>query len=115
MSVNYIVKSLNLSDNQKKKIAQAVKNKTSTTIRLSTHNYNGYDKISLTKQQLNKINNAKGKAVGTDLKLSKTQLQKQGGLVLPTKKKVQIKRAKGLVLPGTRVPPPFYGQWPSNH
>ena len=117
MSVNYTVKSLNLSDNQKRKIAQAVKNKASTTIRLSTGNYDGNDKIRLTKQQLNKINKAKGKTVGTDLKLSKTQLQKQGGLVLPTTTKTQVKRAKGLVLPGTtpRIPPPYYGQWPSNH
>lgn len=49
------------------------------TIRLSVNDYIGNDKLRLTKQQLNKKGSLNQKATGVDIKLSKTQLSKQGG------------------------------------
>ena len=81
MTTKYIETSLNLSPIQKQKIASAVRQKKGITIRLSASDYTGNDKIRLTQQQIKKLRKAKNKNVGVDIKLSKTQLSKQGGFL----------------------------------
>lgn len=114
MATKYIETSLNLSPIQKSKIASAVRQKKGTTIRLSASDFTGNDKIRLTKQQINKIRKAKSKGIGADLKLSKTQLSKQGGFLgalvggLAASLIPQLLGGifgKGIVLPGSRPPP----------
>ena len=121
MTTKYIETSLKLSPIQKQKIASAVKQKKGATIRLSASDFTGSDKIRLTRQQINKIRNAKSKGAGVDLKLSKTQLSKQGGFLgallggLAASVLPQLLGGifgKGVVLPGSR-PPRTQSQKPS--
>lgn len=74
---------LNLTENQKKKILQAYKNKTDARIRISYSNLQttGKDTVRLTQQQINRINKAKAAGNGLEIKFSKTQLQRQGGFL----------------------------------
>ena len=65
-----------LSDNQKKKLGQSIKNKTDLTLRLASNNLVGDIPILLTKTQKNKVLKSLNLQHGVDLKLSKFQLQK---------------------------------------
>ena len=69
---------LMLSDNQKQKLQSA---KEGVTLRLSKDQLSGSDKLLLTKSQINKIQKAQRAGNGMDLKLSATQMKKQGGFV----------------------------------
>ena len=74
---------LNLTENQKKKIVSAYKNKIGVNIRISNKDLHSKGNVNLllTSQQINKINKAKASGNGIELKFSKTQLQKQGGFL----------------------------------
>ena len=72
--------SLNLTQNQKKKIANAYKNKTSVSVRLTNASLQltikGNVSLQLTSRQINRINKAKASGHGIQINFSKTQLQK---------------------------------------
>ena len=74
---------LNSTENQKKKIVSAYKNKIGVNIRISNKDLHSKGNVNLllTSQQINKINKAKASGNGIELKFSKTQLQKQGGFL----------------------------------
>lgn len=94
---------LMLSDNQKVKLRNA---KSAVTLRLTTEQLSGNDRLLLTQTQINKIQRSQRKGVGMDLKLSATQISKQGGLLgllaglaAPL---VMSVLGKGVQLPGTK-------------
>ena len=103
---------LMLTDSQKKRLQTA---KDGITLRLTNDQLSGDDRLLLTKSQINKIEKHRQKGVGMDLKLSATQVRKQGGflgalaagLAAPLIGKVlgfgAEKKARGLRLPGTRT------------
>ena len=73
--VEYNKVNVKLSDTQLKKIKNAVKNKTGTTLRISLKMFNGNNlphELLLTTRQKTKVRNT----MSTDLKLSKTQISK---------------------------------------
>ena len=77
--VEYSKVNVKLSDTQLKKLKNAVKNKTGTTLRISLKMFNGNDlphELLLTTRQKTKLRNAFNNNVSTDLKLSKTQIFK---------------------------------------
>ena len=67
---------VNLSEGQMKKLSTAHNNKSGITIRLSKSDLTGNDSLMLTKRQINKSNKAKKSGVGSDLKISQTQIRK---------------------------------------
>ena len=75
--------SLNLTQNQKKKIANAYKSKTSVSVRLTNARLQtkGNVSLQLTSRQIYRINKAKAFGHGIQINFSKTQLQKQGGFL----------------------------------
>ena len=72
----YIAYGVKLSDNQRKKLAKAFKEKSPITLRLSHNELTGSDEMMLTRTQIKKIQKAKGSGKGVDLKISKTQIAK---------------------------------------
>ena len=76
--VEYTEVNVKLSDSQIKKLKDAVKDNTGTTLRIDLKMFNGNDlphKLLLTTRQKTKIN-AFNNNVSTDLKLSKAQINK---------------------------------------
>ena len=74
--VEYNKVNVKLSDNQLKKLKNAVKNKTGTTLRISLKMFNGNNlphELLLTTRQKTKLRNAFNDNMSTDLKLSKAQ------------------------------------------
>lgn len=69
---------LMLTDGQQQKLKVA---KNGITLRLKKEQLSGEDRLLLTKTQINKIQKSQRNGVGMDLKLSATQLQKQGGFL----------------------------------
>lgn len=67
---------LSLTESQKNRLGKA---RDGITLRLSKDQLSGNDALLLTSTQVAKIERSKRKGVGLDLKLSKTQLSKQGG------------------------------------
>ena len=68
-----------LTDTQLKKLKNAVKNKTGTTLRMSLKMFDGNDlphELLLTTRQKTKLRNAFNNNMSTDLKLSKAQISK---------------------------------------
>jgi hypothetical protein len=76
MSDKYIEHKVNLTENQKKNLGSALRNKKPLSIRLNKNNLNGDIPLLLTQTQLNNINKAIKNKTGLDLKLSNCQLQK---------------------------------------
>ena len=74
---------VNLSEGQRKKLLTAQKIKSEITIRLSKSDITGNDSLMLTKRQINKLNKAKKSGVGSDLKISQTQIRKVIGRGAP--------------------------------
>ena len=72
----YIAYGVKLSDNQRKKLAKAFKEKSPITLRLSHNELTGSDEMMLTKTQIKKIQKARSTGKGVDLKISKTQIAK---------------------------------------
>ena len=74
-----IIVNVKLSDIQLKKLKNAVKNKTGTTLRISLKMFNGNNlphELLLTTKQKTKVRNAFNNNMSTDLKLSKAQISK---------------------------------------
>ena len=74
--VEYNKVNVKLSDTQLKKLKNAVKNKTGTTLRISLKMFNGNDmphKLWLATTQKTKLRHAFNKNMSADLKLSKAQ------------------------------------------
>ena len=77
--VEYTKVNVKLSDSEIKKLKDAVKNNTGTTLRISLKMFNGNDlqhKLLLTTKQKTKIRNAFNNNMSADLKLSKPQINK---------------------------------------
>ena len=79
---NYIEYGVTLSDGQKSKLLSAIKNKSPLTLRLKHNQLQGADELMLTKRQINKKKKSLKNGVGSDIKISKTQITrsvKRGG------------------------------------
>ena len=77
--VEYTKVNVKLSDIQIKKLKDAVKDNTGTTLRINLKMFNGNNlphELLLTKRQKTKIRNAFNNNVSTDLKLSKAKVNK---------------------------------------
>ena len=77
--VEYTKVNVKLSNTQIKKLKDAVKNNTGTTLTISLKMFNGYNlrhELLLTTRQKTKIRNAFNNNTSTDLKLSKAQINK---------------------------------------
>ena len=77
--IEYSKVNVKLSDRQLKKLRNAVKNKTGTTLRLSLKILDGNDlphELLLTTRQKTKLRNAFNNNMSTDIKLSKAQISK---------------------------------------
>ena len=79
--VEYNKVNVKLSDTQLKKLKNAVKNKTGTTLRINLKMFNGNNlphELLLTTRQKTKLRNAFNNNMSTDLKLSKAQIIQSG-------------------------------------
>ena len=77
--VEYTKVNVKLSDSQIKKLKDAVKDNTGTTLRISLKMFNGNNlphELLLTTRQKTKVRNAFNNNMSTDLKLSKAQINK---------------------------------------
>ena len=77
--VEYSKVNVKLSDTQLKKLKNAVKNKTGTTLRINLKMFNGNNlphELLLTTKQKTKLRNAFNNSISTDLKLSGPQIFK---------------------------------------
>ena len=77
--VEYNKVNVKLSDTQFKKLKNAVKNKTGTTLRISLKMFNGNNlphELLLTTRQKTKLRNVFNNNMSTDLKVSKAQISK---------------------------------------
>ena len=110
--VEYSKVNVKLSDTQLKKLKNAVKNKTGTTLRISLKMLNGNDlphELLLTTRQKTKLRNAFNNNMSTDLKLSKAQISKiilSGGFLgsllsklIGQLMKVAVPLAKSILVP----------------
>ena len=72
-----------LTNNQKSKLASAIRNNSPLTLRLKHSHLRGSDELMLTKRKIGEIKKkAISNGTGTDIKISKTQVKKsvkQGG------------------------------------
>ena len=86
MSTIYHPYRVNLTAGQAESVAKAMKHKTPITLRLSYNNLlSGDETVNLTQSQINKLEKAKNKGVGADIKISKAQLKKfatSGGSIM---------------------------------
>ena len=72
----YFEYGVNLTDNQKKKLAGSINNKCPLTLRLKHLDLAGNDELMLTKSQISKIRKSLKDGTGVDIKISKTQIRK---------------------------------------
>ena len=86
MSTIYHPYRVNLTAGQAESVAKAMKHKTPITLRLSYNNLlRGDETVNLTQSQIIKLEKAKNKGVGADIKISKAQLRKfatSGGSIM---------------------------------
>ena len=86
MSTIYHPYRVNLTAGQAESVAKAIKHKTPITHRLSYNNLmRGDETVNLTQSQINKLEKAKNKGIGADIKISKAQLKKfatSGGSIM---------------------------------
>ena len=78
----YIEYGVKLSDGQKSKLFNAIKNKSPLTLRLKHSHLQGSDELMLTQRQIEKIKKSLANGTGSDIKISKTQITrsvKHGG------------------------------------
>ena len=73
--MTYVKYGVKLSANQKQKLAKALSNKSSITLRLGKSDLTGNDMLMLTATQLKRIKKAMTNKTGVDLKISKTQIR----------------------------------------
>ena len=79
--MSYIQYGFTLTDGQKESLARAYKNGEGYTLRLNLPQLSGTDVLGITKTQYNKIMKAKSGGNNIELKLSATQLSKNGGAI----------------------------------
>ena len=72
----YLEYGVNLTDNQKSKLASAINTKSPLTLRLKHSNLQRSDELMFTKSQITKIQKSIANGTGTDIKISKTQITK---------------------------------------
>ena len=65
-----------MTDNQKSKLASAIRNKSPLTLWLKHSHLRGSEELMLTKRQIAKIQKSISNWTGTDIKISKTQTGK---------------------------------------
>ena len=86
MSTIYHPYRVNLTAGQAESVAKAMKHKMPITLRLTYNNLRrGDETVNLTQSQINKLEKAKNKGVGADIKISKAQLRKfatSGGSIM---------------------------------
>ena len=86
MSTIYHPYRVNLTAGKAESVAKAMKHKTPITLRLTYNNLmRGDETVNLTQSQINKLEKAKNKGVGADIKISKAQLRKfatSGGSIM---------------------------------
>ena len=86
MSTIYHTYRVNLTAGQAESVAKAMKHKTPITLRLTYNNLmRGDETVNLTQSQIDKLEKAKNKGVGADIKISKAQLKKfatSGGSIM---------------------------------
>ena len=78
----YFEYGVTLTDGQKSKLASAILNKSPLTLRLKHGHLRGSDELMLTKRQISKIKKSIANGIGSDIKISKTQIRhsvKHGG------------------------------------
>ena len=78
----YIEYGVKLSDGQKSKLFNAIKNKSPLTLRLKHSHLQGPDELMLTQRQIARIKKSLANGTGSDIKISKTQITrsvKHGG------------------------------------
>ena len=77
---------VNITNGQAESIARAMKHKTPITLKLRYNNLMRVDEtVNLTQSQINKLEKAKNKGVGADIKISKAQIRKfatSGGSIM---------------------------------
>ena len=79
IAMGYIQFGFTLTENQKQALVEAHKKKTEHTLRLNHSQLLGGDILNITVTQRNKITKAKAGGRNIELKLSKTQIAKNGG------------------------------------
>ena len=79
--MSYVKTGLNLTESQKESIKKAYISKRPVSIKLTASQLSGNDHLGLTKAQYKKVTIARNKKIGVSLKLSKTQVMKQGGFL----------------------------------
>ena len=78
----YLEYGVTLTDGQKSKLMSAIKNKSPLTLRLKHSHLRGSDEMMLTRRQITKIKKSLANGIGSDIKISKTQIRrsvKHGG------------------------------------
>ena len=65
---------VNFTDNQKSKLALAIKKASPLTLRLKHSNLPGNGELMLAKRQITRIQKSIANGTGTDIKISKTQI-----------------------------------------
>ena len=78
----YIEYGVKLTDGQKSKLASAIRNKSSLTLRLKHSHLRRSDELMLTRRQITKIKKSLAAGTGSDIKISRTQIRgsvKHGG------------------------------------
>ena len=82
--MSYLIYSFNLTENQKKKLANAYNNKKAVDIKLKYEKLTGDFPIMITKRQQNKTNKEIKEKVGFVLRMSESHVKKQsqnGGIL----------------------------------
>ena len=77
--MSYIQHGFTLTNGQKQALSSAYQKKEGHTLRLNLPQFTGPDNLNITKTQYNKIMKAKAEGRNIELKLSQTQLSKNGG------------------------------------
>ena len=72
----YIEYGVELTNEQKSKLASAILNKSPLTLRLKHSHLRGSDELMLTKRQIAKIKKSLANGTESDIKISKTQIRK---------------------------------------
>ena len=75
--MSYLNHPFKVTENQKKKLAIAYKNKKAVNIKFKFNQLTGDFPIMITKRQQNKINKANKEKVGLVLRMSESQVKKQ--------------------------------------
>ena len=96
--VEYTKVNVELSDSQIKKLKDAVKDNTGTTLRISFKMFNGNNlphELLLTTRQKTKVRNAFINNISTDLKLSKAQINE---IIIVLELNIFLKKFKNLLV-----------------